>query len=69
MGYLMLRHNSRLGFDPSYPNIDHSNFWKCDWTDFYEGAVEAIPPNGPPPRERGGSTNVHRQQSCWQQMD
>ena len=39
MGYLKLRHNSRLMFDPSYPNIDHSNFWDCDWTDFYEGAV------------------------------
>ena len=24
---------------------DHSNFWECDWTDFYKGAVEVIPPN------------------------
>ena len=52
MGYLKLRHNSRSTFDPSYPDIDHSNFWDCDWTDFYEGAVEAIPPNTPPPRRK-----------------
>ena len=48
MGYLKLRYNSRLRFDPSYPNIDHSNFQDCDWTDFYECALEAIPPNTPP---------------------
>ena len=30
MGYLKLRHNSRLVFDPSYPNIDHSNFRDCN---------------------------------------
>ena len=44
MGYLKLRHNSRLAFDPPYPNIDQSNFH------FYEDAVEAIPPNAPPLR-------------------
>ena len=47
MGYLKLRHNSRLMFDSYYPDIDHSNFWECDWTDFYKGAVEVIPPNAP----------------------
>ena len=47
IGYLKLRHNSRLAFDPSYPTMNHSNFWDCDWTDFFEGAVEAIPPNAP----------------------
>ena len=57
MGYLMLRHNSRLMFDPSYPNIDHSNFQDCDWIDFYEGAVEAIPPNAPP--LRGKEVDLH----------
>ena len=49
-GYLKLKHNSRLAVDPSCPNINHSNFWECDWTDFNEGAVEAIPPNAPVPR-------------------
>ena len=50
MGYLKLRHNSRLVFNHSYPNIDNSNFCDCDWTDFYEGAVEAIPSHTPRPR-------------------
>ena len=50
MGYLKLRHYSRLVFDPSYPDIDHSNFWESDWTNFYDGAMEAIPPNIPPPK-------------------
>ena len=50
MGYQKLRHNSRLMFDPSYPDIDHSNFQECNWTDFFEGAVETIPPNTSSPR-------------------
>ena len=45
MGNLKLRHNSRLLFDTLNPNINQSNFWEFDWTDFYEGEVEAIPPN------------------------
>ena len=35
MGYLKLRHNSRLASDPSYPDIDHINFWECNWTYYY----------------------------------
>ena len=38
-------HNSRLAFDPSFHDIDHSNFWECDWIDFNEGAVNVIPAN------------------------
>ena len=45
VGYLELRHHSKLAFNPSYLNIDHCIFWECDWTDFYEGEVEAIPSN------------------------
>ena len=52
MGYLKLRHNSKLMFDPSCLDIDHTIFWECNWTDFYEGTVEAIPPNAPPTREK-----------------
>ena len=48
MGYLNLRNNSRLTFNPSHPIIDWSNFCECDWADFYEGAVEPISPNAPP---------------------
>ena len=43
MGYLMLRNNSRLSLDQSCPDIE----------DFYEGAVEVILPNSPPPGGRG----------------
>ena len=52
MGYQKVKHNSRLVFDPSYPKIDHSNFQEYDWTDFFKGAVEAIPCNAPPPRQK-----------------
>ena len=47
MVYLQFRHNIRFLFDLSYPNIDCNNFWDCDRTDFYEGALDAIPPNTP----------------------
>ena len=50
IGYLKHRHNSRLAFDPSYLDIDHSNFWEGDWTDFYEGSVEAFSLNALPLR-------------------
>jgi hypothetical protein len=49
MGYLRLQHNSRLIFDPTYPDIDHSAFPEYDWTEFYGNVVEAIPPDMPPP--------------------
>ena len=43
MGYL----KPKLAFDPSYHNLDKSNFWGCDWTDFYKGSLEAIPSSVP----------------------
>ena len=70
MGYPNFRHNSRLAFEPSSPIIDHSQFWDCNWMDFYEGVVEVIPPNIPPPEGlRSGSMNIGWQQSCWQHAD
>ena len=57
MGYLKLRHNSRLAFDPSYPVIDQSNFQECDWTDVSDSAVEAIPSNALSPR--GKEVDLH----------
>ena len=44
-------------FDPSYHNIDHSNFQECDWTDFYESAVEAILHNTL--QQRGKEVDIH----------
>ena len=32
------RHNSRLVYDPSYQEIDHSVSKKCDWSEFYGDA-------------------------------
>jgi len=48
--YLKRRHNSRLVFDPTYPEIDWSVFVEHDWKHFYGDVSEAIPPNAPVPR-------------------
>ena len=39
------KHNSRICFDPNYPDIDKKAFKKCDWKSFYGDAKEAISPN------------------------
>ena len=52
-GYLKRKHNAVLVFDPSYPDIDESNFKTCNWKDFYGEVKEAIPPNAPEPRGKG----------------
>ena len=49
MGYLQLKHNLRLIFDPTYPDIGQTAFPSFDWTEFYGNVEEAIPPNMPPP--------------------
>jgi hypothetical protein len=49
MGYLQLKHNSRLIFDPTYPDIDQTAFPSFDWMEFYGNVEEAIPPDMPPP--------------------
>ncbi|KAI2510101.1 Reverse transcriptase (RNA-dependent DNA polymerase) [Fragilaria crotonensis] len=48
--HLEKKHNARIVFDPSYPDIDRSAFKECDWKSFYGEVTEAIPPNAPPPR-------------------
>jgi hypothetical protein len=49
MGYLRLKHNTRLVFDPSYPEICESDFPQFDWTEFYGSVTKAIPTDMPPP--------------------
>jgi len=49
MGYLKLKHNTRLVFDPTYPEIDMTMFPKQDWKQFYGDVAEAIPDNMPRP--------------------
>ena len=49
MGYLRLKHNTRLIFDPSYPEIIESDFPQFDWTEFYGDVTEAVPTDMPTP--------------------
>ena len=50
-GYLKRKHNSRMVFDPTYPNIRQGAFLDGkDWKDFYGDIKEAIPPDAPKPR-------------------
>jgi hypothetical protein len=49
MGYLQLKHNSRLIFDPTYPDIDQTAFPSFEWMEFYGNVEEAIPPDMPHP--------------------
>ena len=49
MGYLRLKHNTRLIFDPTFPEINEDDFPQFDWTEFYSDVTEAIPTNMPPP--------------------
>jgi hypothetical protein len=49
MGYLKNKHNTRLVFDPTYPDIDKGDFPKYDWTEFYGNAKELMPADMPPP--------------------
>jgi hypothetical protein len=49
MGHLRLKHNSRLIFDPTYPDFALDSFPSFDWTEFYGNVTEAIPTNMPKP--------------------
>jgi hypothetical protein len=54
--YLEKKHNARIVFDPTYPDLDMSVFKECDWKEFYGNITEAIPPNAP--KSRGKETNL-----------
>jgi hypothetical protein len=43
--YLKKHHNSRIAFDPTYPEIDQSQLPRKDWRRFYDNAEEPLPPN------------------------
>ena len=51
MAHVGQRYNSRLVYDPLYPEIDHSIFKKCDWLEFLREAKEVIPSNAPEPQD------------------
>ena len=48
--YLKKKHNARLVFDATVPNIDMSCFPERNWHHFYGNVTEDIPSNGPKPR-------------------
>ena len=49
MAHVDQRCNSRLMYNPSYPEIYHSVFKECDWSEFYRDAKEVVPLNTPEP--------------------
>jgi Reverse transcriptase (RNA-dependent DNA polymerase) len=49
-GYLKSHDSSRLVFDNTTPYFDESRFTKCDWSEYYPGAVDLLPPNMPQPQ-------------------
>ena len=51
--YLKSKSNFPLIFDPMEPDLGDSNFVECDWSDFYLGVSEALPPNAPKPLSKG----------------
>ncbi|KAI2498678.1 hypothetical protein MHU86_15800 [Fragilaria crotonensis] len=48
--YLEKKHNARIVFDPTYPEIDITVFKECNWKRYYGDVTEATPPNAPEPR-------------------
>ena len=45
--YLKRYNKSKLIFDDTVPVFDDSKFTKCDWSEFYPGANEPVPPKAP----------------------
>ena len=45
--YLKRYNRSSMVFDETEPVFDESRFQKCDWSEYYPGACEAIPPGAP----------------------
>jgi hypothetical protein len=57
LGYLKANPKWKLALYPSHPGINKSRFQRCDWTEFYRDAREAIQENKPKPRGNGMSTH------------
>ena len=50
--YLKAHNRSSLVFDDTFPDFDESRFTKCDWSEYYPGAEEPVPPRAPELRGR-----------------
>ena len=53
--YLKAHDRSTLVFDDTDPSFDGDRFNKCDWSEFYPDAAEAIPTDMPEPRGKSVS--------------
>ena len=49
-GFLKIKYNSQMCFDPTVPLCDERAFKECDWKQFYGDVKEAVPSNVPEPR-------------------
>jgi len=47
--YLKQHHNSRIVFDPTYPDLEYEKFERNEWKNFYGDMKEEIPDNIPEP--------------------
>jgi Reverse transcriptase (RNA-dependent DNA polymerase) len=51
--YLKRYDRSSIVMDDNTPTFDQSRFTVCDWSEYYPGAAEVLPPNAPEPRGKG----------------
>ena len=56
-GYLKHKEHRKIAFDPTHPPLQQARFKRYDWTDWYKGAKEDIPPKMPRPRGKPVSTS------------
>ena len=47
--YLKNKHNSRIAFDPTYPEINYGDFHQREWSNMYGNVKEEVPENAPEP--------------------
>jgi Reverse transcriptase (RNA-dependent DNA polymerase) len=57
--YLDSHERSKLAFDGNDMDVDASRFNDSDWSQYYPDAVEAIPPNMPPPLGMGVTVSCY----------
>jgi hypothetical protein len=57
--YLKKKQNSRMVFDPTFPEIDQSLFEHHDWDRYYGDVKEAIPIDAPKPRGKCVDIRMH----------
>jgi len=61
--YLKNFTRSTMVFDDTMPSFDGSRFQPCDWSEYYPGAQEVLPPNAP--EERGKQVRM----TCYVDAD